>query len=452
MYRSLLYFIFLNTIPLLQSNDAEKMKPVAGEFPLNWKSEIGIASFRENIILDKGDLFIGSNGNSFMDANLYDKKSGVYKLNRSNGKIIGHFGAEKLGDMDVSGLLLYNDRLYFGNDNEEFICSSKEGKMIWRNPASGDIEHEPVLLNSGKNAMIVYATESGEVVAVDPMDGSKYWSYYTPDFWGWMPGDNRAIFKVKAYFSNSSSFFIKPLVLDLNHDGWQDLVYVTFNDILLAINGYNGKELWSHKDKNLYFGYSLVNVGTSQKPMIQLYGNEMQQDGSYLNKVILYDEKGIRKFDCKAPGYTYACSLNTLRTRDSKTVSLFEDSVLLSDANGFRQVFSREIKFDGEDYKGVKKQMSRTQRNPLLGSRIFSYKGQQNCILILDQYDYGNLENGFISILSLDSKKILGYWALPSRAEMGPLIEDVNQDGKLDLLVSCNDGFLYCYNLGISAN
>ena len=85
-----------------------------------------------------------------MDYNLYDKGSGIYVLNRTNGKIETRFGAECIGDMDVTGILEYNQKLYYGNDNDEFFCSTLEGKTIWRNPTSGDIEHEPVQLRLGK--------------------------------------------------------------------------------------------------------------------------------------------------------------------------------------------------------------------------------------------------------------------------------------------------------------
>ena len=41
---------------------------------------------------------------------------------------------------------------------------------------------------------------------------------------------------------------------------------------------------------------------------------------------------------------------------------------------------------------------------------------------------------------------------LPETSEFKPLIKDFNQDGKLDLLVNCRDGKLYCFDLKIAAN
>ena len=121
---------------------------------------------------------MGSNGMNYMDYNLFDKKSGIYVMDAATGTIRSHFGNEVLGDMDVNGVLFYKNRIYYGNDNEEFICSSPEGKIIWRNPASGDIEHEPILLDMQGNKYVVYASEAGEVRAVDPETGKTKWVHY----------------------------------------------------------------------------------------------------------------------------------------------------------------------------------------------------------------------------------------------------------------------------------
>ena len=39
---------------------------------------------------------------------------------------------------------------------------------------------------------------------------------------------------------------------------------------------------------------------------------------------------------------------------------------------------------------------------------------------------------------------------LPSNSEFPPYIEDIDKDGKLDVLVGCYDGNLYCFDLEIS--
>ena len=58
----------------------------------------------------------------------------------------------------------YNRNLYFGNDNDEFLCTDLDGNQfenyleMWSKPT----------LIKRKNGNIVFATEVGEVRAVSP--------------------------------------------------------------------------------------------------------------------------------------------------------------------------------------------------------------------------------------------------------------------------------------------
>lgn len=112
-----------------------------------WKTDIGRTSFRSNVCINKNVLVIGSNGDYFRDGSLIDLKSGVYFINPKTGKILHSAAQGKWGDFDVNGTLIYGDRVFFGNDNEEFICANLYGNIIWKNLASGDIEAEPVMID-----------------------------------------------------------------------------------------------------------------------------------------------------------------------------------------------------------------------------------------------------------------------------------------------------------------
>lgn len=177
--RTALLGLLLMTITSSTDDDKKEFESIESEFKLQWKSKIGNASFRSNVTFTENDIIIGSNGKYFRDYYPVDKTSGVYKLNRRTGKVIAHFANESFGDMDVNGIIMYKGKLYFGNDNEEFLCTTSEGKILWRNAASGDIEHEPVMINNKGKKYIVYASELGEVSAVDPENGNHIWNYYT---------------------------------------------------------------------------------------------------------------------------------------------------------------------------------------------------------------------------------------------------------------------------------
>jgi len=435
------------TLNAANPKENERLPEIGKTFPLLWKTDIGRVSFRSNVIFNGNNVIIGSNGSYYMDYNLYDKKSGVYILNGQNGKIKKSFSGDCLGDMDVNGLLLYNQKLYFGNDNEEFFCTTPDGKTIWKKPTSGDIEHEPVLIEGKDKKYIVYASESGEVRAVEPETGNTVWTYYTPDFNGWKPEDNRTIFKVKSYFRNTASFFTKPELRDLNNDGVLDLLYITYDNKLYAINGNNGQLFWCFSN-NETLGFQNIVTGSGAASTPILFYSTYKGPNKYCSYQITLNAKG----KCIKKDSTFqkesGLSLNNFYTKNNKLILASNESLLIYEKNILTDSISR--KFEGVNkYAFSNNTISRNFGDALLSNTTFSYKGSKNCIMVLNQHDYANFDYGFIEIISIDTKQVIERFELPASSEMTPIIKDVNQDGYLDLLVNCTDGFLYCYNLKI---
>ena len=94
---------------------------------------------------------------------------------------------------------------------------------------------------------------------------------------------------------------------------------------------------------------------------------------------------------------------------------------------------------------------NRLHSDPLIANRTFEYAGEA-CVIVLHQTDYNTDYKAAISIIGLKSRKRLKFLHLPETSEFKPLIKDFNKDGKLDLLVNCRDGKLYCFDLKIAAN
>ena len=91
--------------------------------------------------------------------------------------------------------------------------------------------------------------------------------------------------------------------------------------------------------------------------------------------------------------------------------------------------------------------ITRKYYDPILSNRIFDYQNEKNCVIVLSQRDMIDYDKGFIEIVSLDKKSVIERLSLPAISEMTPIISDVNQDGNLDLLINCSDGYLYCFSL-----
>jgi outer membrane protein assembly factor BamB len=432
--------------PAIKKENSD-LKPIEDVFPLHWKAEMGNVTFRSNYVMTLNEIIIGSNGKNYMDYNLRDEKSGIYIINRKSGKIIKHFGNEIIGDMDVTGMVQYKDRIYYGNDNEEFVCASIDGNEKWVKAASGDIEHEPMLLFHQNKPMIVYATESGEVRAVNPETGNTIWQYFTPDFSGWKPGDNRAAFKVKSYFSNTSSFYTKPARADINNDGTDDLVYATRIGEIYALNGANGKLIW--KNNNL-LAYSIEKNPNANNTFVCV-GSAKNSDDPYGNYLFTLNAKGENSPLTKISNDYF-----------SQLSMYFNGNNILINTEEYLYSFHQHKKTDSTDRKLISRRQNvwtneineynRNASGMLFSNQSFRYKNYGKCIFNLVQYDRDIYNKGFVEIISLKDNKIVDRLQLPHDSEMPPSIEDIDKDGKLDLLINCRDGNLYCYDLGIQSN
>lgn len=436
----------LGLMASMPSDNTPPFPPIESSFRLLWKTEIGLTTFRNNIVLQGDKLWIGSNGNGLMDRGFIEPSSGMYGLDRRTGKKVAHFANELFGDMDVAGLLPYNNRLYFGNDNEEFLCTNLNGSIVWRNPTSGDIEHEPVLLKSQRGQSIVYATESGEVKAVDPETGNARWSYYVPGFDGWRPGDNRAVLKVKAFFKNTWAFYDKPSVLDLNLDGTNDLVYRTYSGSLIALDGNSGRNLWNvSREDGMDMTIGVLGKGKN----VELVGLRSFTDGNNIvhAECAFYDRRGKQVRSVPVGEQTYGNGLNALQISSEEILLNGLTRSYLVKSNGEIKEIDRAIAYVGPDWEGKVEERRRNDANAVFGDRIITLPDGKHLAVVLNQHDHANYEQGFIEILSLEEGVVVGRFSIAGGSEMPPVIRDVNLDGKLDILIGGYDGYLYCYQL-----
>jgi hypothetical protein len=446
-----LLIVLFSLVPL---HDRDSYAPpydsIDNNFRLRWKSKIGNASFRTNMYVGGGYVIVGSNGDYFMDWNIIDKQSGLYILNAKTGKPIAAMNNRKWGDFDLNGLLVIGNKIYFGNDNEEFMCVDFKGNIIWKNLASGDIESEPVLIDIKGKKVIVYATELGEVRAVDPLSGKSVWSYFSPDFTGWKESENRKVFKVRAFLSDTKSFFTKPAVGDINSDGINDVTYVGYNNRVYSISGADGSLLWSLTRDDSFRGDFIEYHSESIKPEIwipvvnfkagarfeEVGLSRVSSTGQLLSGIhFQFDNAishGLNSFQISGDKRLYSTNDSVFMLhRGKKTNALY-----IGDNFSYKSSWSNDDEVENRNFRGM-----------LFGTSIFNYKGKDSCIVILSQRDLANLETGFIQIISLKEWRVIDRFSLRSGSEMPPQIMDIDNDGKKEILFSCYDGNLYCYNL-----
>lgn len=405
----------------------------------HWKTKIGCTSYRTIPLLLDGKIVIGSNGSYFRDYAM-DSGNGVYILNSKNGKVINNFENQQFGDMDVNGVLNLNGLIYFGNDNEEFLCIDQKGNTKWRIAASGDIEHRPILLQNNGKPMIVFATETGQIQALDPKTGKEIWNFYDKKFSGWKMGENRSLFKIKMYFSEDCIFFNEPSLADLNGDGVSDLIYNSKVGDFTAINGKTGKLLWeiNQADNDNYF----TNMGR-EKPMIIGKGEKsqimvlLQEKNTDKEFIALYNAKGklIKRI-------TSSISLGTPFLSQTSGVFMTDKVIIIpSDVPNEMKVIPIEFPaFENE--KGINVVKYYYQGQVAANKVIFN---DEPCAVVVLQSNVASE----MMLVGLNSGKVCYHTNLPGSSEFPPYVEDVTNDGKLDFIFGCYDENLYCFDLDI---
>ena len=425
------------------------------DLPLNWESSIGNVSFRTNIASLNGDIVIGSNGGNYMDYFL-DKGNGIYVLDPITGKTKLTFANERFGDMDVNGVLVYNNKIYFGNDNDEIICADSKGKIIFRQDASGDIEHRPILLNSPTGDQIVFAMETGEVRSINPTNGAINWTYYHPEFDGYKSSDSRAAFKLKMHFYSGDRFFLEPKLLDINNDKINDLIYIADGNDIHAIDGKNGKQLFRIKNdypKEYYGSYHCNLFRTSPALLQTKKGNFLmipfwsKTEGEFShektrNQLRFYNLSGqeVKRVDLQNVHRTYSMTqrgnlvffsnhcLDFSEGIDQFTITQFDESII--NKNSPPRVAEKSLTINGDEC--------------LLLSFEHGFKNDS---------EHEDADDIFTSICiyNLRKKSFEQIHHTTVTSEFVPILGDFNKDGKTDFLLGCHNGKLYNFDLGLDA-
>jgi hypothetical protein len=353
----------------------------------------------------------------------------VVVLDAATGKQKGSLGLDTWGDLDVNGVVAHAGKVYFGNDNDEFLCyEAASQQLLWRLPVSADIEHAPTLVKrKGGDVAVVLATEIGEVRAVHPQTGETLWVYYAPGFDGWKPGKERWIFRVAAAASAGHRCFDPPVLRDINRDGVTDLVYKLDNDVV-CISGQTGKPITHISLPDGYFGYGqpliLEHEGGWMLVVNEFHPSRLRRyllpSGRQLPEVPLDFSFHLPKFDPPTTGeeLIFPGEKYYFKVRNG-------EPALVVDRVGGGNNGLMEFSYGA-------KRLARWRGKEVL----FSIKERANAT-----------RTGLLMISDPVTAEVLQVYQLPTFSESRPHLLDVDGDGRLELLFGCEDGKTYCHSI-----
>lgn len=406
--------------------------PLANWFDLQWEAELGLSTFRTQLTIDPetGHLVFPSNGER-RDM-LGDPKDGVYVIDPATGQVLRHLHQDGPIDGDVNGVALADDWLYFGDD-QRTVYAYRQGERAWYYPIGvkdpvrqGDLERAPVLADLTGDAVldVVIAAEEYGLLALDGRDGTRLW-------------------EVSGQMGHGHGLN-QPALLDVNDDGTPDLIWGTrteqafkgpgdrwgtYGDWLMALDGRDGSLLWQVPT------YSAIHASPQ---VIDLAGE------SYVLLAATYSTLHL----LTPQGQVVAKEAFPL---PEGGISAFFSSPFLTDAG---RVIIGTSWWGEEDGVWV---VDLTQQEPVadgparLPQARFIRAGRVSATAVSGDVMPAPgpevlipTEAGELLILATDGS-LLERLVLPAGVEASVLVADIDQDGRVELVIASLDGWLRCY-------
>lgn len=405
-------------------SQAFAQKDVTSVFPVKWKTNIGISTYRTNMVFHKGSIYIGSNGE---DRNFKkDERDGVYEINAATGKVLHHFKAPFLGDNDVNGIAIGDDKLFFGGDNFYFFCYDLNSKAeLWKTPLPYDVESCPQLadLNGDHVLDVAFNVEQNAFYALNGVDGSLLWK-------------NEAI--------SSHNGNVSPLAYDVDGDGVMDFITSGrgnpnsdeiagfkmrhYGDYNVALNGRDGSFLW------------MVETGAGVHASPFLYKNGSEIEFIFLDcygelNSVSKTGRVIRRID-----FGYDNFSSPLVTTDRHIVI----------GQGTGEFDNKFFVCENDSTPCYLKEQAKYETALISEERVSASTMQADVLNLKKDQLIGVTESGTLFIQHTNGK-LIQKLKLPAGAEATVFIQDIDGDKKLEILIADLNGNLTCYKTKSSA-
>lgn len=403
---TLIAIMFICGMAVGQSNE-DPIEAVSWE--LNWKTEIGLTSYRTNMLMHDGYLFIASNGED--RSGQVDKMDGVFVLDPANGSVQHHIEGLSISDNDVNGLAISsNNILYFGGDAHYlFAYDLSDYSEQWKYKVPADIEGVPALadLNNDTIHDVIVNVEGVGIWAFDGVTGALIWKK-----------------EIGTHNGN-----VSPVAVDLNADGIEDVV--CGGNGYFALDGRNGEVLWSYAKSSGVHGSPLV---IAQDDSIQIHFVSSYGD---------YDILDAKGNPIAGAGLSFGLFSSPCHSGKANYVAM-----------GTSWHSDNNVSSFSTDLANWSWEEEKSKFGPTKSTQYHSTKSNETSAtaIALDIDNDSNVEflipdeNGVLYIIHPEKKQTERY-NLPTGAEASLAVFDHNDDGNYELFLAGLDGFLYCYQL-----
>jgi hypothetical protein len=373
-----------------------------------WATRVGKTTFRTTMALAKGHIVIGTHGDSLDGQN--EKGDGVYLLEAATGTVVRTIAAPGAGDLDVGGIAIDGDTIFFTTDNGQLVAVGFDGRQRWAVKLQGKVRPAPALGDLDGNGVVdvVVGDEQGILAAFDGASGRKLWQVAT--------GTNDY---------GARGFIGAAAIGDLDGDGRDDVVAGARDGVLAGYRGRDGKILWQTKHSS----------GIHASPSLADF------DGDGQVEVLA------------------AWSYSVVSVLDARSGEELWGQELALDSGGIEGLFGSPIPVPGAPGVIVQGTAWWDDEDGVVGVGAFdrawkSHEGRVTASAVV-----GDLDNdgAYEAIVGTERGKLVwlrpdgGYAVLASLGggiEAPAMLADVEGNGTFELLVASNDGTLTCFETG----
>lgn len=431
---------------ILLVNAAIGQKSVQQVFPMQWKTKIGTSTYRSNVVFSQGYLFAGSSGEDLNKDN--DKLDGVYVINPKTGKTHRHISLPQLGDNDVNGIAVHEERLYFGTDNDYFYCFNwKEGKELWKFKTVNDCESVPVLtdMNTDGELDVIFNVQMDGVYVLNGETGELIWR-----------NDS-----LGTHQGNSS-----PALYDVNGDGIKDVIATgrpikenlserwenyQWADLVYCLDGKTGSVIWLREmEAGIHASPVLVETAGYDHPLLYIRSVSDVMAYNVVDGRIVIDMSYNGSFGSMAISKMGLVFFgNEYAYRSDKKVFCVDMSCDPLGGCGYYWSDGGGIKIPKEDsYKSFSIR-GNVSASPVIADVITGNKKKKNSVVNVGAAPSIEevlipSESGDLLILTEEGDSLMTL-KLPAGSEATLFIEDIDGDGKLEIIQLALDGYIYCY-------